>query len=78
MPLPKEPTDAPPGTKRKVEVMQERVAKGEAPTHPLDAKDLKDAEDEEVLKHPSSRPASAVADRLRGRGTCREIRQEDN
>lgn len=37
------PTDAPPGTERKIREMRDRIARGESPCHPNDA-DLKEAE----------------------------------
>ncbi len=35
--IPKEPTEAPPGSKAKAEVMRLRVERGETPNHPEDA-----------------------------------------
>ena len=39
LPPPDEPTDAMPGTERKIVVMHRRVASGRHPHHPLDARD---------------------------------------
>jgi hypothetical protein len=61
--LPAEPTDAPPGTPEKVEVMRERVTRLESPFHPDDA--LMDPEGAaaeslddwlDFSRHPRQRP----------------------
>lgn len=36
MPVPAKPTEALPGTREKIKVMRQRVARGESPFHPLD------------------------------------------